>query len=146
MHEFIRHLKADHDKQRGLSKRLKTATDPQERTSLRQELHDEVVPHMAGEEASIFPYMQKSEDAYAREHALEAVQEHHAGRLIMRELLELSPDSEIFKAKASVLGEMNEHHMAEEENTHFPWLEQHVSKERLDALYKEYEAAEEAEK
>lgn len=145
MHEFIEHLKDDHKKQRTLGEQLKTATAPTERESLRAKMKDELEPHMEGEEASIFRYMRESGDD-AKEHALEAIQEHHAALMILRELMDLSLDSEIFKAKASVLAEMNEHHMSEEEDTHFPWLEKNASSGELDALYKDYEAAEKAAK
>ena len=60
--------------------------------------------------------------------------------------MDLSLESEIFSAKATVLVEMNEHHMDEEENTHFVWLKKHASKQQLDALYEAYEKAEKAEK
>lgn len=143
MHEFIEHLIEDHEKQRALGERLKHAVDAQGRKELREEMRDEVLPHMAGEEESIFPYMRASGDSDADEHALEAIQEHHAARVIMRELLDLSPDSEIFNAKASVLVEMNNHHMDEEESTHFPWLEKHAARDKLDELFESYEKAEE---
>jgi iron-sulfur cluster repair protein YtfE (RIC family) len=146
MHEFIEHLIEDHEKQRALGERLKNAVDSGGRKDMREQMQEELLPHMAGEEASIFPYMQDSGDSEAAEHALQAVQEHHAARSTLREIMDLSLESEIFNAKAAVLAEMNEHHMDEEESTHFPWLEKHASTEKLDALYEAYEKAEEAEK
>jgi len=143
-HPFIEHLKEDHEKQRTIGENLKEAATSQERTSLRQEMYDETYPHMEGEEASIFAFMQTADDDEAKEHALEAVQEHHVGKLLMRELKELVPTSEIFKAKASVLEELNRSHMDEEETYHFPWLERNVPAEELDRLFEQYEKAEEA--
>jgi iron-sulfur cluster repair protein YtfE (RIC family) len=144
MHEFIEHLIEDHEKQRALGERLKNAVDAGGRKDMREQMEEEVLPHMAGEEASIFPYMRDSGDREADEHALEAVQEHHAARNVLREIMDLSLESEIFNAKAAVLAEMNEHHMDEEESTHFPWLEKHASDAELDELFKAYKAAEEA--
>lgn len=146
MHKFIAHLIEDHGKQRELGARLKNAVDPDERDDVRDRLQEGLLPHMAGEEASIFPFMQDSGDAEADAHAMEAVQEHHAARAVLREIMELTLESEIFNAKATVLAEMNEHHVDEEESTHFPWLEKHASTEQLDALFEAYEKAEEAEK
>jgi hemerythrin-like domain-containing protein len=145
-HPFIQHLLEDHEKQRSLAAQLKATKEPKVRSDLREELSEEVLPHMAGEEASIFAYMTASGDEEAREHALEAVQEHHVGRLVLQEIMDLSLESDVFSAKAAVLGEINEHHMQEEESEHFPWLEAHASKEKLDELFEEYEAAEKAEK
>ncbi len=145
-HPFIEHLKEDHKKQRTIGEKLKEATTSQERASLRQEMYDETYPHMEGEEASIFAFMQAADDEEAKEHALEAVQEHHVGKLLMRELKELAPTSDIFKAKASVLDEHNRMHMHEEETYHFPWLQRNVPAKELDRLFEQYEKAEEAAK
>ncbi|MDZ4179004.1 MAG: hemerythrin domain-containing protein [Coriobacteriia bacterium] len=70
-HPFIKHLVEDHQKQRPIAKQLKKATEPKVRASLRQEMADEVLPHMAGEEASIFAHMRGSDNAKAAEHALD---------------------------------------------------------------------------
>lgn len=142
-HKFIEHLKEDHDKQRDMGEKLKAAATAEERTALRDQMYEEVYPHMEGEEASIFPYMERSGDEEAKEHALEAVQEHHVAKILLRELRDLVPESDVFKAKASVLDELNRTHMDEEEQIHFPWLEKHVNAGEMDRLYEEYEDAEE---
>ncbi len=144
-HPFIRHLLEDHEKQRALGERLKRAEKPAVRRDLRERLSKELLPHMKGEEASVFAYMRGSGDVEARDHALEAVQEHHVARLVLRELLGLRVDGDVFSAKAAVLSELNEHHMQEEEGTHFPWIEKHASKEKLDGLFEDYRVAEKAE-
>lgn len=141
-HSFIKHLLEDHEKQRALGKRLAKAEKPELRMDLAQKLSEELLPHMKGEEASIFTYMRGSGVVEAKEHALEAVQEHHVARLVLRELLGLRAGGDVFSAKTAVLSELNEHHMQEEETTHFPWIEKHASKETLDGLFKDYEAAE----
>jgi len=114
---------------------LKQATTSQKRESLRQELYEETYPHMEGEEASIFAFMQAADDEEVKEHALEAVQEHHVAKLVLREVKELVLTSQIFKAKASVLDELNRMHMDEEETYHFPWLERNVPAGELDRLF-----------
>jgi hemerythrin superfamily protein len=145
-HEFIRHLKEDHEKQRALGRRLVEATDSRERERLGRQLYEEVYPHMVGEEASIFPFMQKSGDKRAREGALKALQEHHLGQVLLSELMKVSLESEVFKAKAKVLDEINRHHMNEEEEEHFLWLQGNCSGEQLSQLFERYEKAEEEEK
>jgi len=145
-HPFIEHLKEDHEKQRSLNERLVQEDVAEERQSLAEEVHEETYPHMIGEEASIFPFMQQAGEEEAKEHALEAIQEHHVAKILLRELRDLSPASEVFKAKASVLNELHRHHTEEEETTHFPWLEANASKAELDGLFRVYETAEEAAK
>jgi len=144
-HEFIEHLKKDHEKQREIGKKLKEAREAKEREKLRQQMHEALYPHLEGEEASIFDYM-KEAGGKAREEALKAIQEHHVDELVLRELMDLDPDGEVFSAKAYVLDEFNRHHMEEEEKTHFPMLEEMTSKEKMDKLFEQYEKAEKAAK
>jgi hemerythrin-like domain-containing protein len=145
-HDFIQHLKEDHEKQRSMAKRLANSSGSGEREDLRNEFYEELYPHMVGEESSIFDFMTSVEDEDARAGALEALQEHHVAKMVLRELMELSLDSDIFRAKAKVLMELNNHHLEEEEEEHFPTLERLCSKEQLDELFKAYEDAEEGAK
>lgn len=140
-HEFVQHLKKDHEKQREVGKALRSAETVEERGRLREEMSQALYPHMIGEEESIFDFM-KSAGGEAREEALKAVQEHHVGKVLLRELMDLTLDGDVFKAKAYVLDEMNRHHIDEEEKTHFPMLEKMASQEELDALFERYEKAE----
>jgi hemerythrin superfamily protein len=140
-HKFIEHLKKDHDKQRKLGEQLRNAKDPERRQELRKKMHEQLYPHIQGEEASIFDYMQEA-GGKAREEALKALQEHHVDEVLLRELMDLTLDGETFSAKAYVLDEINRHHIEEEEKTHFPMLVGMVSEEKLDELYKAYEEAE----
>jgi hemerythrin-like domain-containing protein len=59
--------------------------------------------------------------------------------------MNLSLESDVFKAKAKVLDELNRHHMDEEEKEHFPWLERNCSADQLEELFDQYERAEEKE-
>jgi hemerythrin-like domain-containing protein len=140
-HKFIQHLKKDHEKQRKLGKQIRNAKDPEERKKLRNQLYEALYPHIMGEDASIFDYM-KSQGGKTNEQALKAMQEHHVGRVVLRELMDLNLDSEIFNAKAYVLDELNRHHMDEEEKEHFPTLEREASQEELDKLFDRYKKAE----
>jgi hemerythrin superfamily protein len=140
-HEFIKHLVEDHETQRRLGEKLRNAKEPGERSKLRSEFYEEVMPHVVGEEASIFRYM-RSAQGKAREEALKALQEHHVAKVVLRELMSLSVDGDTFSAKGYVLDEMNRHHMDEEEKTHFPMLEKMTSKEQMDALFADYKEAE----
>ncbi len=142
-HQFIRHLKKDHDKQRTLAKQLMEAKTPDTREKLRNEFHNELYPHMIGEEASIFELLKSSEDEEIREAALAALQEHHLAKTALREVMGLSLESDIFRAKTKVLDDLNRHHMDEEEKEHFPNLQRQCSSEELDRLFTQYEEAEE---
>lgn len=140
-HKFIEHLKEDHEKQREVGEKLRSAKTAEERERLRKKMREELYPHMVGEEASIFDFMSDAEGK-AREEALKAIQEHHVGKVLLRELMDLEVDGDVFKAKAYVLDEMNRHHMEEEEKTHFPMLQDMASDEKINELFDRYEQAE----
>jgi iron-sulfur cluster repair protein YtfE (RIC family) len=140
-HPFIEHLKKDHEKQRTLGEKLRNAKDPEQRETLRQQFHEALYPHMIGEEASFFDYM-KSTGEKAGEEARKGLQEHHVAKVVLRELMDLTLESNVFSAKAYVLDELNRHHMKEEEKTHFPMLERIATKEKLDTQFDRYKEAE----
>ena len=98
---------------------------------------------MVGEEASIFELLKNSEDKEARDDGLEGLQEHHVGKLVMKELMGLSLESEVFKAKAAVLHEMNKHHIDEEEHDVFAHVKNLCSTQEIGKLFEKYEQAEE---
>lgn len=87
--------------------------------------------------------MKNAEDKEARDDGLEGIQEHHEGKLVMKELMELSLDSEVFKAKAKVLDEINRHHIKEEEEDVFGHLEKMCSDQDINRLFSQYDEAEE---
>ena len=141
-HDFLIHLKEDHQKQKQIGENLVDAKDTSERARLRKELYKALYPHMIGEEASIFAKLKKSEDEETRDDALEGLQEHHVGKILLRELMQLQTSSEIFKAKTKVLDELNRHHIQEEEGGVFEHLKR-LSTQELDTLFKQYKEAEE---
>jgi hemerythrin-like domain-containing protein len=74
----------------------------------------------------------------SKEHALEGLEEHHAAEMVLKELLALDPGDERFKAKATVLKEMIEHHIKEEEDKIFDDLES-KNKGELDEIFSQFE-------
>lgn len=140
-HPYVAHLLKDHKKQRKLAKKLVKSETREDKEKYRAELYDALYPHIMGEDASIFDYLQKQGDE-ARAGALEAMQEHHVDKVLLKELMDLDVDDEIFIAKAKVLREVNNHHLKEEEEEHFPRLESLASEEELDTLFEAYEHAE----
>ena len=141
-HAFLSHLREDHEKQKELGKKLVEAKTPEDRNRLRWEFYNALYPHMIGEEASMFERLTSAEDEEAREDAHEGLQEHHAGKLILKELVSMSSEGEVFKAKAKVLDEMNRHHIKEEEEDIFVHMQKLCSDEELSDLYERYEKAE----
>jgi hemerythrin-like domain-containing protein len=142
-HKFISHLKKDHEKQKELGTAMTEAEDPAERDRLRKEFYIALYPHMMGEEAAFFNKMKEDRRQEVRADALEGLEEHHAARVLLRELLEMDPAAENFTAKAKVLDEMNRHHIEEEEGDVFVHMEKIYSRQQLSKLFETYEQREE---
>lgn len=142
-HEFIKHLKEDHKKQKEIAAKLIEETNAKTRTSLRQEFWEELYPHLMGEEASVFPFLLKAKEKEVQEDALENLEEHEVAKNALQAFMDCDPKSDVFKAKISVLNELNNHHIKEEEKEALKALAQLCDKECLDDLMKKYEAAEE---
>ena len=132
-HPLFKVLEKDHDEQRDICKQLIAAEDSRERERLRERLYHELHPHIMGEEASIFDFLKQSQDEEVRADALEGLEEHHVDKILLRELMEIAADNEVFKAKAKVLTEVNNHHLDEEEDDIFEHLE-NLSDDQLDEL------------
>lgn len=145
-HKFLQHLQKDHKEQENLAKKLIEAKSSKERKTLRQEFYNSLYPHMVGEEASIFQLLTKAEDEDVRDDGLESLEEHHVGKFLLQELMELDTQSEVFKAKTKVLDELNRHHIKEEEKDIFDHLKKMCDDKQMDKLFEKYEKAEEAAK
>jgi hemerythrin-like domain-containing protein len=60
----------------------------------------------------------------------EAFEEHHVVKLVMGELPELDPAADNFEHKMTVLKELVEHHVEEEEKEMFPMAEKKLGDRR----------------
>jgi hemerythrin-like domain-containing protein len=116
-------LKADHETVRGLLDKLEKSTEraPDRRRKLLADIEGEILVHTTIEEEIFYPAyrdaVSKKED---RKLYQEAKEEHHVVDLVMPELKDTDPGSEVFGAKAKVLKELIEHHADEEEKQMFP--------------------------
>ena len=142
-HRFLQHIRKDHQEQKRLAEKMIEATSQEDRRNLRQQFYNSLYPHMVGEEASIFKFLSKAKEQEIRDDSLEGLQEHHVGKIILGELMELNTQRDVFKAKAKVLDELNRHHIEEEEKDIFAHLQKLCDDDHLDQLFESYEKAEE---
>lgn len=117
--ELLQQLKQDHQEVESIFKQLLQADDAAKRERLIDQLQLELIPHMKGEEKAIYPALKTTGDPDVREDALEAIEEHHAAEMVLREIVRLNPADERFTAKCRVLMEMIQHHVQEEEKKVF---------------------------
>lgn len=145
--DAIDFLKKQHDQIDSLFSDLEEAGNEEEMTSLFAELADNFMIHSHLEEEIFYPTVFEDK---TEEELREAVEEHLLAKRIIADMLEMSPSDEQWEAKCSVLKEVIEHHVEEEEDELFPLVRRLFTKKRMSDLgsrllerYEELEAEEE---
>ncbi len=115
--DAIELLKDDHDKVDRLFQKVK-ATDEGEHLALFKKIKAELDAHTHIEEKIFYPKLKEEEEL--KDIVLEGIEEHHQAKMFLRELANLTEDSEKFEPKLKVLIEDIEHHVMEEEGEMFP--------------------------
>ncbi len=134
--DAIAMLKTDHDEIKQLLKRLERTTgrdgDAKTRERLFATVKGELTVHEIIEEEIFYPELKGHPKA--KDLVLEGYQEHHVVDLLMGELESLSVEDETWGAKAQVMQENIEHHIAEEEDEMFKIARQVFEADELDEL------------
>jgi hemerythrin-like domain-containing protein len=134
--EATKLLKKQHDEVKDLFKQFEAAEEDSERQELFDQIADDFAAHGEIEEKIFYPavYVGKLKDKLQ-----EAVEEHLVAKRVVADLLEMEPSDEQFDAKMTVLKELIEHHVEEEEGELFPLVRQNFAREELDALGEQME-------
>jgi hemerythrin-like domain-containing protein len=136
-------LKADHrrvtdlfDKFEGLGDR---AYSTREKTVAK--ISEELSVHAGIEENVLYPAIRERFLVAQESMVLEALEEHHVVKLLLRELESMDPKSERYAAKVTVLREIVDHHVEEEESELFKKVRKEFTPAELRDLGAELEAA-----
>lgn len=147
MPDAIALLKADHKKVKALFKEADELGERAfaARAKLYAQIARELELHTKVEETIFYPAVkQKTRGASEeRDAVLEAYEEHAAAKDAMRRIGETDPKDETFRAKVTVLSELIDHHVREEENHFFPEARKLLGADRLAELGDEITAAKE---
>jgi hypothetical protein len=111
-------LKSDHRAVEKLFSQYETARGEDRKAQLAQQICLELRIHMAIEEEIFYPTSRdflKDEDIVN-----EAVVEHQSARELIEQIEGMEPADEMYDAKVTVLQELIEHHVTEEEKEFFP--------------------------
>jgi hemerythrin superfamily protein len=130
-------LKKDHQKVRGLLKRLESAADKGEghAQELLAQVDREVKIHSQVEEEIFYPaFKQAARTKKESKLFFEAQEEHHVVRMVMPEVHDSERGAEDFAAKTKVLKDLIEHHAGEEEKEMFPKAKKLISRDELQDL------------
>jgi hemerythrin superfamily protein len=114
-------LKNDHRKVEDLFKKFERAGDTayKAKQNLVESMIRELSVHAAVEEMTFYPFV-KGVNEKLTENVLESLEEHHVVKWVLSELDGMSPESERYDAKVTVLIESVRHHVKEEEGEMFP--------------------------
>jgi hemerythrin-like domain-containing protein len=129
--EATKLLKKQHDEVKDLFKQFEAAEEESEKQELFEQIADDFAAHGEIEEKIFYPAVYVGP---LKEKLQEAVEEHLAAKRVVADLLDMEPSDEQFDAKMSVLKELIEHHVEEEEGELFPLVRQNFAREELEAL------------
>jgi hypothetical protein len=134
-------LKKDHEKVSGIFEKLDATTERgvKTREELFTQLKQELDVHTRIEEEIFYPVLKEAKET--EELTLEAYEEHNVVKQLLSELEELPKDDETWGAKLTVLKENVEHHVEEEEGELFDGAREVLSREQIEELGTQMEAA-----
>src|SRR5881394_1179976 len=108
-------LKTQHRKAKALLKKLASGRERDPQPILR-ELASDLAAHMRIEQELFYPAVHELDEDLV----LESFEEHALAEVALRRLIAAPSDDPSFKAKATTLKELIEHHVEEEEEELFP--------------------------
>jgi len=104
-----------HREVEALFKKIEQTEKANERKELMGQIKQKLELHTTIEEDIFYPAIRELYTDKAEEMVLEAYEEHHVVKLVLAELPNVDPEDERFEAKMTVLKELVEHHVEEEE-------------------------------
>ena len=132
-------LKKQHRQVKALFKKVENTENANGRRQLMEEIAEELKMHTRIEEEIFYPAVREIGSSKAEEMIDESFEEHHVVDLVLAELPKVDPEDERFAAKMTVLSELVQHHVEEEEGEMFPMAEKKLGKERINELGMEME-------
>ena len=132
-------LKKQHKNVKALFKKIDETEDGRRRRQLMDEIANELKVHTQIEEEIFYPAVREIGTSKVEDLVDESFEEHHVVDLVLAELPKVDPEDERFTAKMTVLSELVEHHVEEEEDEMFPMAEKKLGKERLQELGEQME-------
>ena len=133
-------LKTDHKTVKELFEKAEGVGNAKQQKKLFEQIKEELETHTHIEETVFYPAVEKIDEL--KDMVLESLEEHKQVKTLLREMENLTEDSEKFGPKLKVLMENVEHHAVEEEEKQmFPKLRKLMSTEELEKLGQELERA-----
>jgi len=136
---ILQDLHQDHEQVSALLDQLMKTESGAERTPLFKELMTMLLAHAHAEQNVLYKKMEKSDDEKARSFAFEGTNEH---QIVEQQLQQMSrarnKASEQWTAQLTVLKELVNHHVKEEESTGFTCARREFDREQLEKLGEQF--------
>ena len=130
--ELVRLIRQDHRTVKSLFRKFRQASRRAEKEKIGQQIIEELSVHAVLEEQLVYPLLR--EEGRLEGPILDALEEHHAVKLVLAELDGMTPEDERYDAKIHVVQESVEMHIEEEEAKLLPRLEKLLGPEQSRAL------------
>lgn len=135
-------LKQDHEKVDGLFQKVKA--EQGDMRELFEQIRIELEVHTQIEEQVFYPYLIENGNEELQDITKEGIEEHHQAKTLIREIKNLSDESEKLDPKLQVLMEDIEHHVQEEEGEMFPMVVEQFDGDTLEELGQELQEMKQA--
>ena len=136
---ILNDLHEDHEEVSGLIEQLIKTEDGKERGAIFKEMMSKLLAHSHAEQNVLYKKMEKSKDEETRSFAFEGDNEH---LIVEQQLKQMSrarnKASEQLTAQATVLKELVNHHVKEEEGTGFTCARREFDSEELEKLGEQF--------
>lgn len=141
----LEHIKEEHTKYKKQFTAIEEASG-KKKQDLFVDLYASIHGHHEAEEKVLFPKVKEKVDGDDKEVVLEMEEEHSLGSYQFSVVHKTFLENETWDAKLSVLKEVLEHHMDEEEKEFIPIAKKVLPKEMQEELLEEFEKVLEEEK
>jgi len=132
-------LKNDHRTVLGLFNEIEKTdqNEPADCLKLYQQAREELLVHIVAEEKAMYPRLIQEDET--RSMGFEALEEHDLARHLMQQINDLDPQDERWTAKVTVLQEIVEHHIEDEEQEIFPKMKTTFKARDLEEMARDVE-------
>ena len=137
--DVLTHIKEEHDQFRDLMKEIENAAG-QKKKDLFRDLYAMLYGHHEAEEHVVFPLVREKAGEKDKEVVREMIEEHSLGNYQFSVIEKTSIENETWDAKFSVLKEVLEHHMKEEEEELITLARKVLPDDKLKELLDEFES------
>ena len=139
--KLVGELRDDHAKVKNMLADLAKVTDQDDATGKLNDLREALVPHMRGEERTVYPALAS---AVGQDMIKTSMKEHQAASQMLTQLQAMQASDPQFQQKVLDLTKAIDMHIAREEGQKFPKGEQSVSTQQWDQLKDQFDQTKKA--